>query len=167
MVNFFAPKSASVEVMNWYMSRTPAQGLTASVINGDKKAIEVYLDEKFSNSLVQNEIAKLLSSDTSLRLSLRNDDTFVYKGKTYEIPEYRKDKYNRYAQKALQKLITNSAYRRLSNKDKIKSIQRIINYYSNYMRAVIAEDRDELNSMAATQGIEGVLKRALTFDEDE
>jgi hypothetical protein len=167
MVNLFAPKSASVEVMNWYMSRTPAQGLTASVINGDKKAIEVYLDEKFSNTGVQNEIAKLLASDTSLRLSLRNDDTFVYKDKTYEIPDYQKDKYNRFAQKALQKLITKGSYRRLTNENKIKAIQRIINYYNNYMRAVISQDRDELNSLAATQGVEDVLERALKFDEED
>lgn len=166
LVNVFTPKSTSVEVMNWYMSRTPAQGLTAAVVSGDRAAIEVYIEDKFSNIVVQNEIAKLLSSDSSLRLSIRNEDSFTYKGETYKIPQYQKDKYNRYAQKALQKLIGKGAYRKLSAKDKIKAIQRIINYYSNYMRSVISQGRDDLNTLAASDGFEAVIERALTFDDE-
>ena len=57
------------------------------------------------------------------------------------------EKYNALAQRTLRYLIKNSTYRKLSAQEKIKSIQRIINYYYGYKKSVVLKNEKELVDM--------------------
>jgi hypothetical protein len=159
--------NTSIELNQWFAGQTDAQALTAAVQSGSRAAINNYVEEAFNNTKVQNEIVNLLSNDSSLKLSLRNEDYFIDvqedgTRKKVDIPSFKKSKYRRLQMSALMRLFTKGAYRRLSNKQKAQSIQRIINYYFNYMKAVILDDREDI---VGTQGIDQVVERALTYED--
>jgi flagellar biosynthesis/type III secretory pathway protein FliH len=89
-------------------------------------------------------------------LNIRNVTSFtkVIDGKTvkYKIPDDIKQKYNGLAQKAMQQLIKSSAYKRLKDADKLKAIQRVINYYYNYMKTIVLGENLALLSVSDVAG---------------
>jgi hypothetical protein len=168
----FAPTGMAVAVNSWYFQRSAAQDFAQSVKNGDTETTEFYIEEKFSNGAVQREIARLLTKNKDLSLSLRNETQFKAKNKkgemeTYDIPEGTKNKYDRMAQYALQVLIRQTGYRRLSDKDKVAALQRIINYYYNYMKSVITKEKSGLTSIEARAGAQEVVERSLRYANED
>ena len=62
------------------------------------------------------------------------------------------------AQRALRILIRKGAYKRMKAEDKVKAMQRIINYYYNYMKSVVLKEKRELLNTAE------VVERALKIE---
>jgi hypothetical protein len=61
---------------------------------------------------------------------------------------------------AIKKLLGKSAYLRLKPKDKAKVLQRIINYYWNFMKEDILNDRKPIQSDG---DIDAVVERAIYY----
>lgn len=123
-----------------YYSRTASEQLNRALKNNDEKGIDAYVGLKVSNAVVKNEIVRVSLSVEDSKLSLYNTNTFRAKnpvtGKMDEIsiPERTKEKYKLLTQRALLRLVRSSGYRRLKDEDKLKAIQRVINYYYNFMK---------------------------------
>ena len=164
--SLFGDKTSS-DVSQWFAGQTDAQALTKAVTDRNKSAVNSYVDEVFSNSRVQNEIVGLLLSDNSFRISLFNEDTFIDvqkdgSRKIVKIPPMVKSKYRRLQMNAIMKLISKGKYRSLSKKQKLQSIQRIISYYYNYMKAFILRDKKDI---IGSEGIDQVVERALQYED--
>ena len=80
-----------------------------------------------------------------------------------KIPENIKKRYIELTQRALQRLISNYRYRKFNDEYKIKTIQRIINYYYNHMKEVILKNKKphEIDDVMK------VVERALSISERE
>jgi len=82
--------------------------------------------------LLDNEDASL-----SLRFNLDSfqaKDPVTEEMVSYSIPEKTREKYKIFAQKALSYLIKTSKYKKMDKKDKLAAIQRVFNYYYNFMK---------------------------------
>jgi len=128
-----------VESNNFFKSQKVQQGLSAAIKRGNEKEIAYYANEYFSNNSVKRELVNLLTNVPDASLSMRVDKNFRMKNKDGEYVDYKiKDSvYNRYnaqSQRALARLVTSGEYRNLVPKERLKAVQRVINYYYNFMK---------------------------------
>lgn len=124
----------------WY-SKTSAQQFGSAVAAKDEDKMNNYIGRTLENVSVKQEIIDVLMENDDASLSLRfNLDTFKAKDPvsgemvTYKIPEKTREKYKILTQKALSFLIKTSKYKKLSAKEKLEAIQRVFNYYYNFMK---------------------------------
>lgn len=136
----------------WY-NRTEAQQLGYAIRNNDERKINNYIGRTFSKNEVKEEMLRLLGTDDKASISLKfNATTFKAKNLNdemveYNIPEKTREKYKIMAQRALSYLVKNSKYKRLSDRDKLATIQRILNYYYNFMKnEVLVEEYKSLSA---------------------
>jgi hypothetical protein len=154
----------AIDVVQWYRGTSNAQEFSNAIKTGNTTYIESFAEQAFENTRVVNHITDILGSDPSLRLSLRNEDYFITvdedgNRKRNEIPPSMKTRYRRFTVLALQKVMSKTAYRKLKPKEKVAVMQRIINYYFNYMKEVIL--RKKKNS--GVNEIDQVIERALSY----
>ena len=172
MIRNFGDGGTALAMNKWYYQRNDATAMTQAIKTGDTKIINELVEEKFDNLNVKKEIARLVNEDKTIRFNLRTEDYFYTtekdgSRKKWVIKERVGNKYDKYAQQALRKLIRQGGYRRLSDKDKAKAIQSIINYYYNYMKSVISEDRENLKGTDHLEKtVERTLERIIKANED-
>jgi hypothetical protein len=126
----------------FFYSRTTAQQLGLAIKSNDEKKLSNYLGITISNLEVKEEIMRVVSELDDPSLSMKFDkDTFTAQNPlddnemiTYKIPEATREKYKLLAQRALNSLIKNGKYKRMSEKEKLSAIQRVINYYYDFMK---------------------------------
>jgi hypothetical protein len=124
----------------FYYSKSAAQQLNEAVKKGDDQKIQVYTQRMFDNNRVKEEILKTLLSDDEATLNLRNVTSFTAKNpvngkmETIDIPEKTQEKYKLLTQRALSRIVSTSSYKRLTPKKKAEAMQRVINYYYNFMK---------------------------------
>jgi hypothetical protein len=82
---------------------------------------------------------------------------------TYEIPETVGDKYKNLTQQSLIRLIRSSEYRRLPDHHKAKMIQRVINYYYNYMKQDILFRLKKADRPVEMSSIQDVASRSIQY----
>jgi len=157
----------AIDVVQWYRGTSNAQEFSNAIKTGNTTYIESFAEQAFENTRVVNHITDILGSDPSLRLSLRNEDYFITvdedgNRKRNEIPPSMKTRYRRFTVLALQKVMSKTAYRKLKPKEKVAVMQRIINYYFNYMKEVIL--RKKKNS--GVNEIDQVIERALSYSSN-
>ena len=146
----------------FYNNKSKAEGLNEAIKTSNTKQIQVYTAERFSNIRVQNEIVKLLANNPEEKLNLYSVDTFRKKKEDgtyeeYKIPEKTREKYFILAQRSLQKLMSLSSYRKLKDPEKIKAIQRVINYYYNCIKKDVLKEKFDMMS------VEAVAERAASY----
>ena len=123
----------------FYYSRTATQQLNDAIKSGNKEKADMYVERTVNNAAVKNEIVRVFM-ETGSKISLYQADTFSAKnpvdGKMvkYNIPSRTREKYNILTQRALLNLVRSSSYKRLTDEEKTKAIQRVINYYYNFMK---------------------------------
>jgi len=145
-------------IARFYSSQTKAQAFTAAIKENNRTKINMYVEEVYGDLEVRNEIVNLLAANPDLRLNLYNVKYFSKDKVKYAIPEDVREKYNDLAQRALRILIRKGAYKRMKAEDKVKAMQRIINYHYNYMKSVVLKEKRELLSPAE------VVERALKIE---
>ena len=150
------------EVDRLFNNKTRTEAYYDAIKEGSRKEINEYVNDRFENVRVRNEIVSLLTKFPDERIKIYDVDTFRKMGEdgkydTYSIPEKTNDKYRQLTQRALGRLIGRSGYRRLTDEHKIKTIQRVINYYYNYMKAVVVDDYDKISDMSS------VINRAIDY----
>lgn len=145
-------------IARFYSSQTKAQAFAAAIKENNRTKINMYVEEVYGDLEVRNEIVNLLAANPDLKLNLHNVKYFSKDKVKYAIPEDVREKYNNLAQRALRILIRKGAYKRMKAEDKVKAIQRIINYYYNYMKSVVLKEKRELLSPAE------VVERALKIE---
>lgn len=143
----------AIEVKDFFTSTSAAVGLATAVKNNDRAQINIYVSDQYDNLRVQTEITNLLAKNPDAKLSIYNVDSFKTKNEdgTYtkhSIPPAVNDKYKTLTQKALYQLINNAEYRKLKSAEKIKVIQRVINYYYNHMKNTILGGKIALKSFS-------------------
>lgn len=136
----------------WY-NRSDAQQLGYAVRNNDEAKIQNYIGRTFSKNEVKEEMLRLIGTDDKASISLKfNATTFKAKNLNdemveYNIPEKTREKYKIMAQRALSYLVRNSRYKKLSDRDKLATIQRVLNYYYNFMKnEVLVEEYKSLSA---------------------
>jgi hypothetical protein len=139
------------EGMQWFMGQTDAQALTEAIKRGDKGAIEYFIEQTFENTVVQKEMLRLALSDKNIRFSFKNDTSFVVtdsKGnrKTFRIQPSVRSFYTQSTNTALRRLFQSGRYKAFSNQEKAKVAQRIINYFWNYMRDEVSDNRKRFSN---------------------
>lgn len=137
--------SFAAKTVRFYNSQTVTSAYNKAVKHQDKTKIEGYIRLRFDNNRVIKEMTDLMLADDTIKINLYDIDSFNKtneKGEkiTYEIPPKIKDKYRLLTQRALIALIGSIEYRRLDKKAKARAIQRVINYYHNYMKKVILKE---------------------------
>ena len=150
------------EIDRLFNNKTRTEAYYDAIKEGSRKEINEYVNDRFENVRVRNEIVSLLTKFPDERIKIYDVDTFRKMGEdgkydTYSIPEKTNDKYRQLTQRALGRLIGRSGYRRLTDEHKIKTIQRVINYYYNYMKAVVVDDYDKISDMSS------VINRAIDY----
>jgi len=156
----------AIDVVQWYRGTSNATEFTNAIKTGNTTYIESFAEQAFENSRVVNHITDLLASDASLRLSLKDEDYFIYQNKDGErerkdIPSTIKTRYRRLTALALQRVISKSKYRSLKPKQKVAVLQRIINYYYNYMKDIVLREK-KVNLDSGT--IEQVIERSVNYE---
>lgn len=133
--------SSYYDFEEFFYSRTNAQQLGTAVSKNDEEKIAFYIGRTIENTGVKDEILYLLKQLEDESISLRfNAETFQAKSvsgdgmTTFNIPERTKEKYKILSQRAIAYLIKTPSYKRKSEKEKLASIQRILNYYYNFMK---------------------------------
>lgn len=156
---------AAIEASQWFAAQNDAQALSEAVSNGNRTFINKYVEDAFSNVKVAEHIAELLQEDRTIKLSLKNEDYFITvdadgKRTTHDVPAPMKSKYRKHTMNAIKKLLGKSAYLRLKPKERAKVLQRIINYYWNFMKDDILNDRKPIQSDG---DIDAVVERAIYY----
>ena len=129
-----------VEFEEFYYSRTNAQQLARAVSSGNSGRIEYYVQQTLTNTAVKNSVIKTLTKAKDAELNLRQYENFRAKNPLtgdmveYDIPARTQEKYNLLAQRALQFLIRNPYYIRMSEEEKVDAMQRVFNYYYDKMK---------------------------------
>jgi len=126
----------------FFFGRTNAQQLGIAVKANDEDKINSYIGRTVENVFVKDEIIKVLVDNEDASISLRfNADTFKAQNPlnkkemtTYKIPEKTLEKYKILSQRTLSFLIKNPKYKKLSKEKKLASIQRVLNYFYNFMK---------------------------------
>ena len=136
----------------FFRNKTRTEALNIAVRKGDKEQVQNYMASIFKDNDVKSELMKLMIENPKEKLSFYSQNSFKKKNEdgtfsTYKIPDNVMEKYNALAQRTLRYLIKNPTYRKLSAKEKIKSIQRIINYYYGYKKSIVLKNEKELVDM--------------------
>jgi hypothetical protein len=128
-----------IEFEQFFYSRTAAQQLNLAIKQNDKAKVDFYVSRSVDNTATRNEIMSVfIKANKSISLyqtnSFRAKNPATEKFETIQIPEKTKEKYNILTQRALNLLIRTSSYKKLNDEEKAVAIQRIINYYYNFMK---------------------------------
>lgn len=155
----------AIDWLQWYKGTTNAQELTNAIQSGNSAYIGNFVEEAFGETSVGTHITNLLASDPTLRLSLKNEDYFIYtdedgERQTMDIPSSTKTRYRRLTVLALRKLIRSSKYRKLKAKDKVAALQRVINYYWNYMKAYLLKEKRQNPTVSS---VDEVVERSIYY----
>ena len=140
-----------------------------AIREGNQNEIRGYVEDRFNNIVVQNELVRLnMKSDGNDRIKIYDESNFRAmdeNGKyiTYEIPETVGDKYKNLTQQSLIRLIRSSEYRRLPDHHKAKMIQRVINYYYNYMKQDILFRLKKADRPVEMSSIQDVASRSIQY----
>lgn len=135
----------------FFYSKSNAQMLAEGVRTGNRSVINNYVGETYSNAMVKNEIVRLLARLPEEKISLYDVKSFRVLNEdktytTYQIPQATKQKYQRLTQNALSQTIKSEEYRSLKPEERLKTLQRVINYYYNIMKDDIQKNEFELKS---------------------
>ena len=157
-------KNVANEVNRFFTLRTRQQEFALAVKENNRSKINNYVSEIFEDLRVRQEIVRLMIDNPDAKLNLYDIESFKKENEEGKLVEYKipinvRDKYHRFAQKALRLLIRKTEYRRLSDAEKIKTIQRVINYYMNHMKDEVL---GEVGEIAA---IEKVVENALRYSK--
>lgn len=144
------------EINRFYSSQTKAQAFGEAVKRNQRTRINMYVDEVYDDLRVRNEMTKILFNNPELKLSLYDAKYFRKDNIKYVLPQEVKEKYNALSQRSLSSLIRKGRYRRLSDEEKIRAMQRIINYYYNYMKSVVLKEKKKL--LNTNEVVENALK---------
>ena len=154
---------ASIAFEEFYYSRTSAELLNNAIKQGSSPKVQNYIARSITNSAVKNELTELVLRTEDAELNLRQYETFKAKNPItdemieYKIPQRTNEKYKLLTQRALQLLIRSAGYRRLPDEEKIKAVQRVFNYYYEFMKNEIL-----VKEYAKLSGAE---KREIDYDK--
>ena len=133
---------------------------------GDREEINGYVADRFDNLNVQNEIVRLNMENNTVKIydvtyfkSMDEDGKY----QEFSIPQEVSDKYKTLTQRALVKMFRSSSYRKLPDNLKAKALQRVINYYYNYMKASILYDMKKGDKPNDINSIDEVSERSLEY----
>jgi hypothetical protein len=155
----------AIEISQYLSASSNAQGLNTAIKEGNAKRIEYYSNLRFENYQINQEIVRLLSNNPDMKLNLYNVETFSAEDEKgnmvkYKIPSATQDKYKAISQRVVFRLIKSGKYMSLKDEEKIKAIQRVINYYYNHMKENIKNGgRDKVTMMSETD----VINRSLSY----
>ncbi len=157
-------KNVANEINRFFTLRTRQQEFALAVKENNRSKINNYVSEIFEDFRVRQEIVRLMIDNPDAKLNLYDIESFKKENEEGKLVEYKipiniRDKYHRLAQKALRLLIRKTEYRRLSDAEKIKTIQRVINNYMNHMKDEVL---GEVGEIAA---IEKVVENALRYSK--
>lgn len=143
--------NTAMEVTQFLNSTTNQQAFNEAIKKGRVGQINRHIEQVYTNEPLQNEIARILTNNPDLNLRLYNDPYFRVRMsdgsfKRIDIPENLHKHYNAMTQRALSQLILRFEYRRLSDEEKLKAIQRVINYYNRHLREDVQGNRAHLMS---------------------
>ena len=149
-----------------FNNKTRSVAYYDAIKQGNREEINGYVSDRFENLNVQNEI---------VRLGMKNQTVKIYdvtyfkamdedgKYQEHSIPQGVSDKYKTLTQRSLVKLFRSSSYRKLPDHLKAKALQRVINYYYNYMKASILYDMKKGDKPNAMNSIDEVAERSLEY----
>ncbi|MDA3932049.1 MAG: hypothetical protein PF513_04860 [Tenericutes bacterium] len=155
-------------------NQTKSEAYYQAIKNENQEEVDGYVKDMFNNTRVVSEIVDLnMKVDDKNRIKiydvntfrkLQSDDTY----KNIKIPEAQKQKFQRLTERGLRKLITRVGYRKLTDKHKAKTMQRVINYYYNYMKAFIVDgyrEAPDLNDSSSV--VDRAIQYGLSAMEEE
>jgi len=158
----------SMEVIQWFSGQTDAVALTEAIKAGDRNRINYYINQVYSSVPVQKEMMRLLTSDSSIRMSLKSANFFTAEidgvSKTFNIPQSTRSLYTSLTMQALSRLFARGGYLRMSDKEKASIAQRVINYYWNHMRNYVINE-DGKAKIANTSGMSDIIERAIAYEK--
>ena len=149
-----------------FNNKTRSEAYYDAIRQGNREEINGYVSDRFDNLNVQNEIVRLGMKKHTVKIY---DVTYFRamdedgKYQEYSISQEVSDKYKGLTQRALVKLFRSSSYRRLPDHLKAKALQRVINYYYNYMKASILYDMKKGEKPSDMNSIDEVAKRSLEY----
>lgn len=149
-----------------FNNKTRSEAYYQAIKEGNREEINGYVSDRFENLNVQNEIVRLGMEKQTVKIY---DVTYFRamdedgKNKEYSIPQEVSDKYKGLTQRSLVKLFRSSSYRRLPDHLKAKAMQRVINYYYNYMKASILYDMKKGDKPSDMNSIDEVAKRSIEY----
>jgi hypothetical protein len=160
----FTNQGYFLNTFQFFTSKSDAELLNQAIKDGNQKVISTLVTRTMNSSAVQNELTRLVLSADDAKLNLYSVDSFRKKTedgtyKKYEIPEKDKEKLKASVKKGLLKLFGQSEYKTLPDDEKLKTIQRVINYYYNAMKA------DILKEEYTPKSIDEVIQSALRYSE--
>jgi hypothetical protein len=129
----------AIDVVQWFAGQSDSQAFSEAIKTGNRTYINKYVEDAYTDARVVRHIVDLTTADSSIRLSLKNEDSFITvdeegKRTTHNVPLSVKSAYRRLTLKAIRSLMSKREYRRLTAKKKAETLQRVINYYWNYMK---------------------------------
>ena len=150
MINYWfaqAGNENAVKLDDFLKIRSEVQSYNRAIDKNNTKRAEVYLDRIYTSTNVKTEIIRLqYEGDKKINprfgntfKSLQKDGTY----KTYKIDEKDLRTYRNFAQKSIEKATRTAEYRKLNNEQRTSVIQRIINYYYNYLKKSILDKKIE------------------------
>jgi len=149
-----------------FNNKTRSEAYYEAIRQGNREEINGYVSDRFDNLNVQNEIVRLGMEKQTVKIydvtyfrSMGEDGKY----KEYSIPQGVSDKYKELTQRSLVKLFRSSSYRRLPDHLKAKALQRVINYYYNYMKASILYDMKKGDKPNAMNSIDEVAERSIEY----
>ncbi len=149
-----------------FNNKTRSEAYYDAIKQGNREEINGYVSDRFDNLNVQNEIVRLGMEKQTVKIY---DVTYFRamdedgKYKEYSISQGVSDKYKELTQRSLVKLFRSSSYRRLPDHLKAKALQRVINYYYNYMKASILYELDKGDKPNAMNSIDEVAERSIEY----
>ena len=156
----------AIDVVQWFAGQSDSQAFSEAIKEGNRTFINKYIEDTYTDARVVRHIRDLVASDPTIKLSLKNENYFITVDengvrKTHDIKSGIKSIYRRLTLKALRSLISNKDYRRLSAKKKAETLQRVINYYWNYMKDDILNKKDKTKSNVDDES--AVVERAIWY----
>jgi hypothetical protein len=136
ITRLFAHRGFFVDSFQFFTSQSDAETIRYMIEGGKRKAVETLVSSSMESSAIQNELTRLMMENPDERINLYNVDSFKKKTedgdyKEYKFPAEIKEKREHDTKIALLKLFNKKEYHVLDDKEKMKVIQRIINYYYN------------------------------------
>lgn len=156
------------DMNQFFKSQTATLAFNDMVKHANAKGAEIYVEKVFDNIDVKNEILNLSLENPGNKINFYNVDSFKKKDENgkyveYDIPPHVKEKYHKYAQKTLSRIIRTYEYKRLNSEEKAKVLQRVINYYYNFMKAYILDEKKVRDMLSENEVIEKAFEYAIPF----
>lgn len=122
--------STFVEMDKFFRNKTNQQILNEAVKRGQTKKAEYLIGKEIDSSNLSYKIA-LYCAEAKTGIRLHNSASFKSDGSKYTVSDSTHRKYYELTEKTLNSLFETSKFNSLSKEDKVKAIQRVINYYFN------------------------------------